>query len=297
MNSLMHFSEPLLRAVSELELRTRRNVSAFLSGNYRSRFRGSGMQFKEFRHYEPGDDIRHMAWPVTARTGRATVKVYEEDRELNVVMLVDTSGSTIFAGKQKRKQEMYAELVALVGLAAVKSGDRMGSLFFDDEPLDFLPPRRTRANVLASLSKLLDRPLTGKRSDLRPALTYLHNILPTRSMILILSDFMVPAFENEFMRLARTHEVILLHGYDDAERGIGLKGVYEVCDPETGEFYILDGRSKRVRRHLAEHQFALSRQLQDLAERSKADYLPLSVEDDYLQRFVRFFRQRGPVRI
>src|SRR3954470_16394145 len=112
----MQFSESLLRAVNELELRTRRKVPALLTGDFRSAFRGSGMQFKEFRQYEPGDDIRHMSWTVTARTGHATVKVYEEERELDVVLLVDVSGSSLFGHQSKRKIDMYAELTALIGL-------------------------------------------------------------------------------------------------------------------------------------------------------------------------------------
>jgi len=253
------------------------------------------MQFKEFRHYEPGDDIRHMAWPVTARTGRATVKVYEEERELDVILVVDTSGSSAFGRNTKRKVDMYAELVALVGLAAVKSGDKVGVLLFDEGPKNFLPPRRSRANVLAALTQLLSEPLTGRRSDLRATLSYLESVLHCRSLILILSDFFTPSFETEFARLTRQHEVILLHGTDDMERGMGMEGVYEVCDPETGEFYPLDGRSKTVRCHLAENQLLLTEKLQNLVAET-SDYLLLSVEDDYLQRLVRFFKQRGPAR-
>ena len=116
------FREKLLQAVAQLEIRSRRSIASLLAGDYRSSFRGSGMQFKEFRHYEAGDDIRHMSWPVTARTGRATVKIYEEERELNVLVMVDVSGSTLFGDRHRRKIDMYAEVAALLGLAAVKSG-------------------------------------------------------------------------------------------------------------------------------------------------------------------------------
>src|SRR5262249_49661131 len=147
----------LLRAVSELQITPRRNVYTLLAGNYRSPFRGSGMQFKEFRHYQEGDDIRHMSWTVTARTGRATMKVYEEERELNVVLAVDVSGSSLFGLMAQRKIDMYAELLAVMGLAAVKSGDNLGLLLFNDQPVHYLPPRRTRDHVKVALTKLLEQ--------------------------------------------------------------------------------------------------------------------------------------------
>jgi uncharacterized protein (DUF58 family) len=293
----LKFSEELLRAVSELDLRSRRNVAALLAGNYRSAFRGSGMQFKEFRHYEPGDDIRHMSWPVTARTGRSTVKVYEEERELDVMLMVDVSGSSLFGSTPKRKIDMYAELVALVGLAAVKSGDNLGLILFNDRPGFYLPPRRTRQQVLVSLTHVLSQPLQGARSDLRPALLYAQSVLKNRTLILILSDFLVPPFEHEIKMMSKRHEIVLLHCLDDAERGLALKGVFEARDPETGEFFMLDGNSARTRRALVEYHQQLNQQLQDLGRKSGTDYLSLSVEDDYLQKLVHFFRSRGPARL
>lgn len=293
----MIISDAVLKAVSELDLRARRSVSTLLAGNYRTAFRGSGMQFKEFRHYEPGDDIRHMSWAVTARTGKATVKLYEEDRELDVICLIDISGSSLFGTGGKRKIDMYAELVALIGLAAVKSGDNAGMLLFNDAPRLFLPPKRTRENVLAGLTHLLSQKVKGKRSNLAGGLAFARQILRNRSLIVVLSDFLTPPFEDDLRILAKRHEVILLHGYDDAERGSRLHGVYEVCDPENAEFYLLDTNSKSAREALALHQHNLSTKLQQLADQSGADYLALSVEDDYLQRLVRYFKWRGPSHI
>ncbi len=293
----MQFSEELLRAVSQLELRARRRVAALLNGNYRSAFRGSGMQFKEFRHYEAGDDIRHMSWPVTARTGRATVKVFEEERELDVMLLIDVSGSSLFGMGQKRKIDMYADLTALIGLAGVRSGDNVGALFFNDKTGLYLHPARSRSQVLVTLTHLLNQPLRDQKSDLRPALIHAESVLRNRSLILVVSDFLVPGFEQELRLLTRRHEVILVHCFDDAERGMGLKGVFEVRDPETGEYWLLDGNSPTTRRQLAEFQVRLSHSLEDVARKSRADYLCLSSKDDYLQRLVQYFRGRGPRRV
>ncbi len=293
----MQFSEQLLKAVAELELKAKRNVTALLAGNYRTAFRGSGMQFKEFRHYEPGDDIRHMSWLVTARTGRATIKTYEEDRDLDVILVVDTSGSSLFGLTHKRKVDMYAELVALVGLAALKSGDNVGLHLFNDGPQLYLPPKRTRQQVLASVAHVLSQPSRGTRSDLKSTLVQLRGLVKSRSLIIIFSDFWVPPFEMELSRLTRKHEVVLLHCYDDAERGSQINGVFEVCDPESGKFFLLDGSSKKIKRKLSEQHTLLTNQLETTSDRCGADYLSLSVEDDYLQRLVNFFRRRGPARV
>lgn len=287
------FRDKLLQAVAQLEIRSRRNIASLLAGDYRSSFRGSGMQFKEFRHYEPGDDIRHMSWPVTARTGRATVKVYEEERELNVLALIDVSGSTQFGEIHQRKIDMYAEVAALLGLAAVKSGDPFAALLFSQKVNAYLPPRRTQDHVRSTMLKILEQPLAGAGSDLRPALSYVGRVVKQRSLILILSDFLLPPFEAELRSLTRRHEVVLLHGFDDAERGVGLSGIYPVWDPESGAYQILDGNSARVRRKLAEFQTGLVNRLQDLGRSCGADYLALSREDDYLKRLVSFFRRRG----
>ncbi len=287
------YRQNLLQAVAQLEIRSRKNLASLLAGDYRSTFRGSGMHFKEFRRYEPGDDIRHMSWTVTARTRHPTIKIYEEERELNVLLMADVSGSTLFGEAGRRKIDMYAEVTSLLGLAAIKSGDPFSTLLFSDQVNSYLPPRRTQDQVRIAMIRILEGSPERRRSDLRPALTYAQKVLKARSLILVLSDFLMPDFAKELASLSRRHEVILLHGYDDAERGTGLSGVYPIWDPETQEFLILDGSSRRTRRLLAEHQTSLTNSLQSLGRACGADYLPLSVEDDYLKRMVRFFRQRS----
>ncbi len=297
MGQPLHFTEAILKAANELEIRARRNVTALLSGNYRSAFRGSGMQFKEFRQYEPGDDIRHMSWSATARTGKATLKVYEEERELDVVIAVDVSGSSLFGFSKKRKIDVYGELLALLGLAAIRSGDNLGAFFFSDQPQKFLPPSRTRMNLLVALRELLSQPLESRRSDLRAPLKYLDRLLPHRTILILISDFLIPDFQTELLRLSKRHEVILIHCTDDAERGQGLSGVFEVADPETGETYLLDGNSPKVRERLANYQKDLRLKLEALCQSTRSDYLSMNMEDDYVRRIIQFFRQRGPSRI
>jgi uncharacterized protein (DUF58 family) len=255
------------------------------------------MQFKEFRHYEPGDDIRHMSWPVTARTKRATIKTFEEERELDVILVVDVSGSSVFGARHKRKIDMYAELAAVIGLASIRSGDNFGLLLFSEAVELYLPPKRTRNQVLVAVTQILAQGLTGRRSDLRPAFPYLQGVLRNRSLILVISDFLMPNFEVALSSASKKHEILLMHCYDDAERGSGIDGVYEVLDPESSEFFVLDANSRATKRALAEFHTKHSGYLENLARDSRADYMCLCIEDDYLQRLVHFFRTRGPARL
>ncbi len=283
----------VLQAVAELDLHARRNITSLLAGNYRTPHRGSGMQFKEFRHYEPGDDIRHMSWAVTARTGRATIKLYEEERELDILVLVDTSGSSLFGSKKARKIEMYQDLLALIGLASIKSGDNPGLLLFNSKPGTYFPPRRTREQVMVSLVELERQKLQGNKSDLRPALQFAHAVLKNRALIFIVSDFLLPSFKEELSLITRKHEVVLLHCYDDFEEGKMDEGVYEVCDPETGDFFLIDGNSAQTRLTLLEHQKDLRGQLRAQARACGSDFLSLNLQEDYLRNVVRYFNLRG----
>ncbi len=289
----MKFREALLRAADQLELSSLRRLSALLSGHYSSPLQGSGMQFKDFRPYQFGDDIRHMSWQVTARTGHPTLKTYEEDRELNIILMVDVSGSALFGISSQRKIEMYQELVALFGLAASKNNDNFGTLFFHEQPVQYLPARKSRSHVLLTLSKLQSQNLEGKKSDLRPALQYLSRFVTNPSLVFIISDFLLPPFQAELKTLAKKHETILVHCFDDAEKGSFLKGVYEGRDPETGEHYLIDGSSPALKRDLLNQFTKLSIKLEQVARDTKSNYLPLSIQDDYLQRVVRYFKSRG----
>lgn len=293
----MIWDERILAAVSQLTIRAKRNVATLMTGNYRSTFRGSGMQFKEFRRYEPGDDIRHMSWPVTARTGKPTIKTYEEERELNVVLMVDVSGSSLFGLGKRPKLEMYGDLMAVLGLAALESGDKLGTLFFSNQPEQFRPPRRGRELLSVVLSDLLSKARLGNQSDLRPALSYLREVLKQRSLIIVISDFLLPDFERELIPLAERNEVILLHCFDDAERGSLPDGVLEAWNPEGGGMQLIDATSETLRREMAEGHTQLINDLEAMSHRTRSDYFCLSKQDEYLKRLISFFRYRGPSRI
>jgi uncharacterized protein (DUF58 family) len=287
------FRNTLLQAVSQVELRSRKHIASLLAGDYRSPFRGSGMQFKEFRQYEPGDDIRHMSWTTTARTGKPTVKVYEEERELNVLAIVDTSGSTLLGSAGRRKRDMFAEIMALLGLASIRSGDPFSLLLFADTVHTYLPPRRNQEHVRNAMLRILQASQASRTTDLTPALRYASKALKVRSLVFIVSDFLVPEFEKELRMVASRHEVVLLHGFDPSESGVGLDGFYPAQDPETGQYFSVDGNSKRTKQFLEANYLERRERLQSIARDTGSECLSLSAADDYLKQLVTFFRRRG----
>jgi len=293
MKPSFHFRSELLHAVDQIELCSRRKLASPYIGNDESPFRGTGMQFKEFRHYEMGDDVRHISWLTTAKTGTPTLKLYEEERELNIFLLVDTSGSSLFGSGKQRKIDMYAELIALLGLGAIKSNNNFGVLFFDQEVKQFIPPTRSKEQVLNSISFLQNLNLEKRQSDIRPALQYCFRALHNKSLLVIISDFLMPSFSNELLPLGQKHELILLQGFDDSERLLSNRGVTEICDPESGAFYLLDSESSQFRKTLTHYYSIFTSQLEETARNCRADFLPLSVQDDYLQRLVHFFSERS----
>lgn len=293
----MKFSKEILEAVNALEIRSRRDVAALLSGQYRSAFRGSGMQFKEFRPYEPGDDVRHISWPITARTGHPTLKIYEEERELNVILAIDVSGSSLFGQGKHRKTDVYAELLALLGLAAVRSGDKCGVLFFHDKVESYLPPRRSEDHIRVALAHLLSQPLRGMGSDLNPALEFIGSTIKRRSLVMVLSDFNAKPFDTNCVFIGHRHDLVLLQIYDNQEKLLGIEGVYEVEDPETGECLLIDTSSTELKKAVGAYSTSFESHLESITKRSRADYLPISVQDDYLNKLLTFFRRRGPGRI
>jgi uncharacterized protein (DUF58 family) len=287
-------SQKLRRAAETIEIRSKRHVTALLSGNSRSPFRGSGMQFKEFRHYEPGDDIRHMSWTVTARTGRATIKIYEEDRERDIILVSDLSGSNLFSSKQGSRLELYSDVVAVLGLTAVQSGDKFGALNFSSRPLEFRPPRRSRDQVLLVAQKMLDAFPQGEASDIRSTLSFLQATLKNRAIIVILSDFNLPDFRREFVALSRRHEILMVHAFDEWEAGRNLPGgVVEAWDPESNSFWLLDTGARSTRLTLEKTFSQRLDYLNELAKLGRAEYLGLCLQNDYLKDLVHFFNRRA----
>lgn len=282
----------ILHAIDRLDLRARKKLSALFTGDNESRQRGSGIQFSDFRPYEWGDDTRHISWTTSAKTGKIVLKSYEEEKELNLCLAVDISGSSLFGSSKKRKIDMYSEVSAVLGLSAFKHGFRVGCLFFDEKVQQYLPPTRKKEDFLQLINTLPRLDILEHQSSLPPALSFLFSNLKHKSLVVILSDFLLASFQQELQQLSVKHEIILLRGYDDAEHALTTKGVFEICDPESGHFFLLDSESSKSRQALQLFYTGFSKQLETIAHKCRADLLPLSTQDDYLQRLVVFFDHR-----
>lgn len=241
----------LLRKVQRLEIRTRKLVNQSLAGSYHSVFRGRGMEFAEVREYQAGDDVRSIDWNVSARMQQPFVKKFTEERQLTVVVAVDTSASGRFGTARSTKQELATEVSALLAFSAIRNNDRVGLLLFSDRIEHFVPPRKGREHALRVLRDLVASSPQGAGTDIAGAVTYLRNVLKKRAVVFLVSDFQDRSYDTVLRTVARKHDVVGIRVSDPRESELPSTGLVAVADPETGERRILDAGSRRVRSEYA----------------------------------------------
>ncbi len=293
----------LVRTIRYIQLRTRRAVTTAFAGEYRSVFRGQGMEFDEVREYQPGDDVGSIDWNVTARVGRPHVKRFVEERELTVFFVVDVSASNRFGSAGKAKIEVAAELAALVSFAAARQNDRVGLLAFSDRIELFVPAKKGMTHVLRIVREILSIRPEGAGTDLAGAMRYLNLVLRRRATVFLISDFLEsepaqdgprrPISDTTDLRMAaRRHDLIAASIFDPREAELPAAGLVELQDAETGRLTVLDTGSRRVRRdyqqRAREHRAALTRQLRELG----IDEVPIRTDAGWVDRLVGFFRMR-----
>jgi uncharacterized protein (DUF58 family) len=281
-----------LRQVKLIELRTRRLVNSLFTGEYRSVFKGQGMEFAEVREYLPGDEVRAIDWNVTARMRRPFVKRYVEERELTVMLAVDLSGSERFGTTRRFKAEAATELAAVLAMSAVRNNDRVGTLLFSDRIELVVPPRKGRRHALRVIRDLLAHTPAGRGTDLAGALAYLTRLLKHRTIIFVVSDFVAPPFERELRLLAQRHDVVAVSVEDPGERRLPNVGVVRLMDPETGRLIAVDTSARVVRvaydRRIAEERHARRQMFRRLG----IDEVVLTTEGDVVEPLLKFFRGR-----
>jgi uncharacterized protein (DUF58 family) len=283
----------VLRQVRLIELRTRRLVNSLFAGEYRSIFKGHGMEFAEVREYMPGDEVRSIDWNVSARMGRPFVKRYIEERELTVMLVVDLSGSSQFGTVSRFKAEMATELAAVLTMSAVRNNDRVGVLLFTDRVEHVVPPGKGRRHALRIIRDVLVHQPEGKGTNIGGALEYLNRLLPHRAIVFLISDLIDPGIERPLKFLARRHDVVVAPLEDPSEWNLPDIGVARFVDPETGEVVSVDTSDRRVRegfRNASEAERAARRQL---LRRLAIDEVPVNTKDGYLEALLKFFRARG----
>ena len=283
----------LLKKVRKIEIKTRRLSRNLFTGGYHSAFKGRGMSFSEVRQYQFGDDIRAIDWNVTARTGEPHVKIFEEERELTVMLLVDVSGSSFFGTTGQLKQDVLTEICALLAFSADNNNDKVGLLLFSDRNELFISPKKGRQHMLRIIRELLNVQPSDKGTDLTGAFQYTRNVLKKRSICFVLSDFWASGYDAALRVLARRHDCVGIQCWDPRERKLPDVGLLKVRDAETGRQKWVDTTDPELRQRYAE-RFDDNRAGAAAAfRRAGADFLSLQTTDSYASALLQFFEKRA----
>lgn len=285
-------TQELLKKVRKIEIKTKGLSNHIFSGEYHTAFKGRGMSFSEVREYQFGDDIRAIDWNVTARFNHPYIKVFEEERELTVMLLIDVSQSAYFGTVNQFKNEMITELCAVLSFSAIHNNDKVGVLFFSDKIEKFIPPKKGRSHILRIIRELLDFEPTNTKTDISGALIYLNNIMKKRSIAFILSDFMDQGFEESLRIAKKKHDLVGIHIYDPKEVEIPNVGLMRVVDAETDKVIWLDTARKKVRNEYKKWYQDNYSQFRNYFLKSGADLLSISTDESYVNALLKFFRRR-----
>ena len=291
----------LLKKVRRIELKTRGLSKQLFAGEYHSAFKGRGMSFSEVREYQYGDDVRNIDWNVTARTGDPYIKIFEEEREMTVILMVDVSGSTHFGTDKSwddeavMKQDMLTEICAVIAFSATNNNDKVGVIFFSDKVEKFIPPKKGRNHILRIIRELIDFEPEGQGSDLNEALRYLHNMLKKRTIVFMLSDFRhkgEASYADSLSIARRRHDLIGVQLYDAREAELPKSGLLRLRDAESGALRWVDSDSKATRKTYAAWFTKHLKQTRDTFLKSGADLVSLATNEGYVKPLMNLFRMR-----
>ncbi len=290
--TLENRTRDILRKVKQIEISTRSVVNEVFSGEYHSVFKGRGMEFAEVREYQPGDDVRTIDWNVSARNGHPFVKVFEEERELTVMLLVDVSASGSFGTAEQFKREMAAEMSAVLAFSAIKNNDKVGLMIFSDRIEKFIPPRKGKSHVLRVIREILFYTPQDAQTNLSVALEYLLRVIKRRSTVFLISDFMAEGYEKALHVASRRHDIIAISISDPREVSLPNVGVVELQDNETGEIVELDTGHPQVRNQFYQNFVKCNRDLKRLLRRVGIDHVEVFTDRSYTEPIIRFFKMR-----
>ena len=292
-------SNELLKNVRKIEIKTRGLSHQIFAGEYHSAFKGKGMAFSEVREYQYGDDVRSMDWNVTARLNAPFIKVFEEERELTVILMVDVSGSRLFGTTQKFKKALVAEIGAVLSFSASINNDKVGALFFSNKVELFIPPKKGRSHLLRIIRELLEFEPQNKGTDIGEALRYLTNALKRRSTVFLLSDLLdvgndgKPRFEEALKIAANKHDLAVIKVYDPREQRLPKMGIVRVADAETDAETWIDTSSKKLRRHYETWNREAEAAVKQLLLMYRIDHVHIGTHQDYVQELIRLFKRRA----
>ncbi len=283
----------VLKKVRQIEIRTNREVTDVLGGQYHSVFKGRGMEFEEVREYMPGDEVRSIDWNVTARFGHPYVKKFKEERELTVMLVVDVSASGQFGSIRQTKNELAAELAAVLAFSAIRNNDKVGLIMFTDQIEKFVAPKKGRRHVLRVIREILAFQPKGRGTDLALALDYLNGVQPRRAVCFLLSDFQDADFEKQLRVTGQHHDLVALSLRDPREEGMPAVGLVELRDAETGARALVDTFDRSVRESFAAKVKARLELLRTSLRSAGVDHVEIRCDADYIMPLIKFFRMRG----
>ncbi|MBW1988350.1 MAG: DUF58 domain-containing protein [Deltaproteobacteria bacterium] len=289
-------SPELYTKIQKFHFKTRFLADDLFAGHYESAFKGKGMEFAEVREYRPGDDVRDIDWNVTARFGKPFVKVYSEERELTVMILVDISGSQRFGTRVRFKRELAAEAAGLLSFVAVRTNDRVGAVLFSDQVHKFVPPRKGPGHVWSLIKEVFSHQAPTAGTDLAAALDYVNRVITRRAIVFLISDFLLPSVDKN-MKIAmglcaKKHDLTAVRITDPAEKSLPAAGLVRVTDPETGSLAVADFSSRRLRELYAREIQRRDAEFSELAARAGVDVVELSTDGSVLKPLTAYFRKR-----
>lgn len=282
----------LLKQVRKIEIKTRGLSNNLFTGEYHSAFKGRGMAFSEVREYQYGDDIRNIDWNVTARFNHPYVKVFEEERELTMMLLIDISRSDFFGSTRKTKKEVITEVAAILAFSAVNNNDKVGVLFFSDQVEHFIPPKKGRSHILRIVRELLNVEPRHHNTNIREALTYFNNTMKKRTIAFLLSDFIDKDFGKPLGISAKRHDFIGMHFHDPREAQIPPMGLVQMRDAETGGLQWVDTQKRSVREEYERWYQTNYRYARETLKKSGADWVSIATDKPYVNTLLNFFKQR-----
>ncbi len=286
-------TKELIKKVRKIEIKTKHLSNQIFSGEYHSAFKGRGMAFSEVREYAVGDEIRTIDWNVTARFNEPFVKVFEEERQLTVMLLVDISASGMFGTRNQLKRETITELCAVLAFSAVSNNDQIGLILFSDKIEKFIPPKKGKSHILRIIRELINFEPTGKATDIALSLKYFTQMIKKKSIAFVLSDFMDEGFADALKIASRKHDVVALKVHDKADAELPNIGLAQFQDLETGEMKWINTSSKKVRKNYRLKQEEQEERVRQIFLKSKTDFAEILTDEEYIKPLMNLFKKRG----
>ena len=284
----------IIKKVRKIEIKARGLSSNVFAGQYHSAFKGRGMAFSEVREYQYGDDVRDIDWNVTARFNKPYVKVFEEERELTVMLMIDVSGSLDFGTQRQMKRDMVTEIAATLAFSAIQNNDKIGVIFFSDKVEKYIPPKKGRKHILYIIREMLDFHADSRRTDISQAVEFLTSVSKRRCTAFHMSDFYVRQdFLQQLTIANRKHDVVAIQVYDKRARELPDVGLMKVVDAETGFEQYVDTSSRRLRESYRRYWLTRQSQLQETFAKSNVDSISIATDEDYVKSLLGLFKQRG----